>query len=251
MLMRKKWLMVVYCFLLSFMVVTVGIKSVAAKEKKAKFNKQYSGKVDGYHSTTYELKVPEDGTLYIDYSSTGDYTKVDTLSEYQGTGFFIPRIFSQNKTVRTKKKRVKKGDEISTMVYVQRPPMKGKYKIKFCYKKAVKNKKSNVKIYNATFSRVVKTSPRITSVRIAKGKCVIKGSFKLINNKGETVKRYASKKRSYKISKNFRVYMNDDTVNKIPKSEWNKQIKNIEKYGCLNLSIYKKGNELTKLVFTE
>ena len=60
MLMRKKWLMVVYCFLLSFMVVTVGIKSVAAKEKKAKFNKQYSGKVDGYHSTTYELKVPEE-----------------------------------------------------------------------------------------------------------------------------------------------------------------------------------------------
>ena len=59
MLMRKKWLMVVYCFLLSFMVVTVGIKSVAAKEKKAKFNKQYSGKVDGYHSTTYELKVPD------------------------------------------------------------------------------------------------------------------------------------------------------------------------------------------------
>lgn len=45
--------------------------------------------------------------------------------------------------------------------------------------------------------------------------------------------------------------MNDDTVNKIPKSEWNKQIKNIEKYGCLNLYIYKKGNELTKLVFTE
>lgn len=129
--------------------------------------------------------------------------------------------------------------------------MKGKYKIKFCYKKAVKKKKSNVKIYNTTFSRVVKTSPRITSVRIAKGKCVIKGSFKLLNNKGETVKRYASKKRSYKISKNFRVYMNDDTVNKIPKSEWNKQIKNIEKYGCLNLYIYKKGNELTKLVFTE
>ena len=27
--------------------------------------------------------------------------------------------------------------------------------------------------------------------------------------------------------------------------------KNIEKYGCLNLYIYKKGNELTKLVFTE
>lgn len=104
MLMRKKWLMVVYCFLLSFMVVTVGIKSVAAKEKKAKFNKQYSGKVDGYHSTTYELKVPEDGTLYIDYSSTGDYTKVDTLSEYQGTGFLFQEFLVKTKRLEQKRR---------------------------------------------------------------------------------------------------------------------------------------------------
>lgn len=114
-----------------------------------------------------------------------------------------------------------------------------------------KKKKSSVKIYSSTFSRVVKASPRITSIRIAKGKCVIKGSFKLINKKGKTIKRYASKKRSYKISKKFSVYMNDETVYKIRRSEWNKQIKNIEKYGCVDVYIYKKGNELTKLVFSD
>ena len=62
------------CFILAFvMVFSYSIMPVEAKEKQAKFNKQYSGKIDGYHSMTYNLKVPADGTFYIRYSSKGSY----------------------------------------------------------------------------------------------------------------------------------------------------------------------------------
>lgn len=238
------------CLVLSMMMVlSSGVMQVEAKEKKAKFNKQYSGKLNGEHSYTYDLKVPADGTFYIQYSSKGDYTKVDTLSDYKGTGFFIPRIYTKNKTVKTKSKKVKKGDVLTVNVYVQRPPMKASYKIKFCYKKSKsKKKKSSTKVYQSTFSKKYKTTPIIRDIKISKGKCTVKGSFELINKKYEPIKKYPYKKRVYKTSKNFSVYMNDETEFKLSKSQWNTQIKNISNSNMAVL-LYVKNNKLTKLVF--
>lgn len=249
MLRKRSLLIVLSSFLLSLMIIiSSNGMQIKAKEKQAKFNKQYTGKVDGYHNTTYILKVPADGVFYIRYSSKGDYTKVDILSEYQGKGFFIPRIYTQNKSVKTKSKKVKKGDCLSVDVYVQRPPMNAKYKIKFCYKKN-KKKKSNTKIYESTFSKKYKTSPLITDLYIKNGKCKVKGSFVLVNKNYQTVKKYASKKRTYKISKKFNIYLNDiDSSYKVPKSQWNSELKKLSNTN-LCIRMYVKNNQLTKITF--
>lgn len=241
------------CFILAFvMVFSYSIMPVEEKEKQAKFNKQYSGKIDGYHSMTYNLKVPADGTFYIRYSSKGSYTKVNTLKEGTGYGYFIPRIYTKNKTVKTKSKKVKKGDCLSVDVYVQKPPLKASYKIKFCYKKDKKSKtnkkKSSTKMYHSTFSKKFKAKPLITDIKIANGKCTVKGSFDQINKNYKVLKKYSSKKRVYKTSKNFSVYMNDETENKLRIDQWNVQIKNISSSN-LSVLLYVKNKQLTRLVF--
>ena len=96
MLMRKKWLMVVYCFLLSFMVVTVGIKSVAAKEKKAEdlllmLVDPETGKVvfitiDEIDPVTGELKVtlPFLGAITLLDKSAVDENEIETQTTDAG-----------------------------------------------------------------------------------------------------------------------------------------------------------------------
>lgn len=238
------------CLILSAIVIlTSGTIQVNAKEKRAKFNKQYSGELDKKHSYTYRLKVPADGIFYIKYSSKGDYTKVDTLNDHQKKGFFIPRIYTQNKSVKTKSKKVKKGDYLTVKVYIQKSKMKASYKIQFCYKQSKnKKQKSKTKVYQSTFSKKYKTTPIIRDIKISNGKCTVKGSFNLINKKYEPVKKYPFKKRVYKTSKNFSVYMNDEEEFKLSKSQWNVQIKNISDSNVVVL-LYVKRNKLTKLVF--
>lgn len=246
---KRNLLAIVSCILLTVtMITSLNHVSVKAKEKKAKFNKQYSGTLDGERTGTYILKVPADGTFSIQYSSSGDYTKVDVFSDYKNGGFLIPRIFTKNKKVKTKSTKVKKGDELRVDVYVQRPPLKAKYKIKFCYKKT-KSKKSKTKIYGSSFSKSIKSSPWIKDIRIKNGKCKMKGSFVLYNKKFKVVKKYSSKTRTYKLAKNFNIYLLDtDGSYKVPKKEWNSQLKQLSE-SSLSMTFYVKNNKMTKMTF--
>lgn len=76
----------------------------------------------------------------------------------------------------------------------------------------------------------------------------MKGSFDQINKNYKVLKKYSSKKRVYKTSKNFSVYMNDETENKLRKDQWNVQIKNISSSN-LSVLLYVKNKQLTRLVF--